>query len=131
MEGLSRWVNLSFVFAGLLFWWVLGHLSETLFALFKVVNKPVLGENLNLASMTGLVLAAVVTLGLRFWKNQSIYSWGLNIAQELKKVTWPDWQDTQYATRVVVITTVIISGILAVFDFAFQHLTAMILGIEG
>ena len=125
MEGVTRWVNLGFVFAGLILWWVFGNVTESIYGFVEVTNRPVLGENLSQASLIGLGAAVLVTLGM--WRNKNLYESGIHIAQELKKVTWPDWPDTKYATWVVIITTLIIAVILAVFDFTFQNLTNMLL----
>lgn len=129
MDDIVRWVNLAFVFACLLFWWVFANLATSIYELIGRTDKQILGENLTEASLVGLVVSVIVTVALR--RNAGIYESGLNIARELKKVTWPDWEDTKSATKTTIITTLIISAILAVFDFAFQELTAFILGIES
>jgi|JI61114C2RNA_FD_contig_31_7469476_length_1121_multi_3_in_0_out_0_1 preprotein translocase subunit SecE len=130
MEGLSRWVNLGFVFATLITWWVFGHLFESIFALkfIEHTNRHFLGENLTEASLYGLLLAVAFILVL--WRNSNIYNSGLYIAQELKKVTWPSWADTKSSTKTVIIVSVIVACILATFDFTFQRITGMILGVS-
>lgn len=129
MDDVSRWVNLTFVFAGLLLWWFFAHVVEWGFEFLDKTNDPFLGENLSQASIAGLVIAVVVTLVL--WRNKKLYEQGLNIAREVKKVTWPNLEETKSATRVVIVTTLIIACILAVFDLAFQKLTALILGVDS
>lgn len=127
MEGLSRWVNLGFVFATLVVSWVFGHVVESVFTLVEHTNRHFLGENLTEASLYGLVGAVVLSLVL--WRNSNIYNACLYIAQELKKVTWPSWDDTKSATKTVVIVSVVVACILATFDFTFQRITNMILGV--
>ena len=48
---------------------------------------------------------------------------------ELSKVTWPKWDETRTSTVVVVITTIIIAGILGLFDFVWAKVTAWIYNI--
>lgn len=129
MDDIVRWVNLSFVFACLLLWWVFANLTFSIYELVGRTDKQILGENLTETSVVGLVVALIITIFMR--RNAGIYESGLNIARELKKVTWPDWEDTKGATKTTIITTLIISGILAIFDFGFEKLTAFILGIES
>ena len=129
MDDISRWVNLSFVFAGLIMWWFFARISETVMGLFEVTNGHVLGENFTSATLYGLILGAIATILLR--RNPRVYESGINVAKEVRKVTWPNFEETKSATRVVIITTLIIAMILASFDFVFQKLTALILGVDG
>ena len=129
MEGLSRWVNLGFIFSGLVFWWVFSNLVESILTALKYPSREFLGENLTEASLYGFFLSVVLVLF--FWKNKNVYNWGIYIAQELKKVTWPSWSDTKTATKTVIVVTIIIACILATFDYTFQRLTGLILGVEG
>jgi len=103
--------------------------SESVMALVNVPDSQVLGEHLTQASLFGLGLAIVVTLVL--WRHKRLYEGGLNVAREAKRVTWPNYAETKSATKVVIVTTAIISLILFAFDAVFQRLTAMILGIDG
>lgn len=129
MEDVSRWVNLGFVFLWLLLWWLFGKVSGMVMGWFNIPDAHVLGENLTQASLVGLAISSVVTLIM--WRNRKLYENGLNIAREIKKVTWPTLDETKNATRTVIITTLIIAAILASFDFVFQKLTAIILGIDS
>lgn len=129
MEDVSRWVNLGFVFLWLLLWWFFARVSGMVMGWFDIPDAQVLGENLTQASLAGLLCSTVVTLIL--WRNRSLYENGLHIAREIKKVTWPSLDETKNATRTVIITTLIIAAILASFDFVFQKLTALILGIDS
>lgn len=129
MDDIARWVNLSFVFAGLILWWLCARIVETFFGWFEIADTHVIGENLTMVSMYGLIGSVIITTVL--WRHQKLYAGGLNVARELKKVTWPTLEETKSATRVVIVTTLIIAGILATFDFTFQRLTALILGVDS
>ena len=128
MDDVARWVGISFVFVWLLLWWLFSNVSEMIMGWFDVPNSHLLGENFTVASGYGVGIAAVITLIL--YKNKDLYEHGINVARELKKVTWPNFEETRSATITVIITTLIIAAILASFDFVFERLTALILGIE-
>jgi len=129
MEDVSRWVNIAFVFIWMLAWWLFARVSEWVMGMLDIPDQHVLGENLTQASMVGLLIGTILTIAL--WRNRKLYQNGLLIAREVRKVHWPSLDETKDATRVVIITTLIIAAILAVFDYVFQKLTALILGIEG
>jgi len=129
MDDITRWVNLSFIFASIILWWVYARLTETVMDLVGTQNVHVLGENLTRATVIGLVLAAAT--GFIAWRNKKVYEGALNVAREVKKVTWPTLDETKAATRTVVIVTIIVALILALFDAVFQRLTALILGVDG
>ena len=50
----------------------------------------------------------------------------LDVAAELKKVTWPTMRETRAATMAVVIATFVAAVILGVFDFVWARLSALI-----
>lgn len=50
---------------------------------------------------------------------------------ELKKVTWPDWEQLKNSTLVVIAFTVIISFIIWIMDSVVRILLAQIMGIFG
>ena len=52
------------------------------------------------------------------------------VVDELSKVTWPTREETGNATVVVIITVLISSAFLGVFDAVWLRLTDWILGIE-
>ena len=43
-----------------------------------------------------------------------------------KKVTWPTWEKLQSSARLVLVTTLILSVVIFLIDFAFQHLMEFI-----
>jgi len=47
--------------------------------------------------------------------------------QELtKKVTWPNWEKLQSSALLVLVATLILSVVIFLIDFAFQHLMEFI-----
>ena len=50
---------------------------------------------------------------------------------ELQKVTWPDWDQLRSATLVVILFTVVISGVIWVMDSVSSWLISLIMGLFG
>ena len=50
---------------------------------------------------------------------------------ELQKVTWPDYDQLQNATLVVIAFTLLVSGIIWLMDVTVRFLIDMIMGIFG
>ena len=64
--GIARYVNLSFVVAGLLLYVVLGGLFSAALELFgSSLNAQVLGSNFRVGHLFALVVATVATVQLR------------------------------------------------------------------
>ncbi len=125
MGGVARYVNLSFVGVGLLSWIVLGGLMAWFLGLFGASwNAPLLGVNFRVADLLGMLGAIVAVIYLR----RRYGAWALEVGNELARVTWPTFQETKLATIVVIITTIIISLILGVFDYIWAWLTSLIYG---
>lgn len=121
----KRYVNMGFVFGGLLAWICFGPFFAWLLELVSPTwDMPLVGAEFRLSDVLGLVCAIALTAWL-FAKDE-IYSEALAIGNELAKVTWPNWDDTRKATIVVVITTLIIASILGAFDFVWAKVTALI-----
>ena len=47
---------------------------------------------------------------------------------ELRKVTWPTPKEAWALTKIVLIVTVIMAGILGILDFAFSQLIGLLVG---
>ena len=46
---------------------------------------------------------------------------------ELKKVTWPDWDETRRSTLIVIVFTVVLAGFLWISDAVWEYLTGLLL----
>jgi preprotein translocase subunit SecE len=75
-------------------------------------------------------VAVAVALGVGIWtyRNERVYSLAGEVANELKKVTWPTRKETQAATLVVVVTVIISAVLLFTFDACWSWLTDRIYG---
>lgn len=102
-----------FAIVGVLFF---TSLIEGVFAALRWSNPVLLGvDQLSPASLiaflvtTGIIVACCV--------NKRVYSGSLDIATELKRVTWPTLAETKVSTIAVIIVSAIASIILFGFDF--------------
>ena len=124
MQGVQRYVVFAFLTLGVLLW---ATLSKLLQALAYAVNAPdfeVIGSQFTATTAIGLVVSAAA--GWICFKNERVYGFSAEVVAELKKVTWPTRDETRSATIVVVITTLIIAGILGVFDMVWANVTGLL-----
>jgi len=56
------------------------------------------------------------------WRHPRANATSLEVANELKKVTWPSLRETRAATVAVVLATFVAAAILGIFDFAWGAL---------
>jgi preprotein translocase subunit SecE len=64
--------------------------------------------------LIGFVLA--IGTGVYCWTNPRIHSLSLEVATELKRVTWPSWEETRVSTFAVVFASLVASLVLAAID---------------
>jgi preprotein translocase subunit SecE len=50
---------------------------------------------------------------------------------ELKKVTWPDWEQLRNATGVIIIFVLIVAGIIGLMDLVFREIIDLIIRTLG
>jgi len=128
MDEVKRYVNLAFIVGAMIMAWLLTNIVKWGLGTFSVTDKKLMGQYVTIGSVSGIVLAIIVTVLL--WKNARVYSWALNVANEMKQVTWPTGDETKYAMKVVIIMSCIVALILFCFDFVSKWLTGIILGIN-
>jgi preprotein translocase subunit SecE len=90
---------------------------------------PVLTREMPLTTVMAYVLCA--TAGIVAWKHQRTFALANEVVDELAKVTWPSRQETGNATVVVVVTVLLCSAYLGLFDFLWLTLTNWILGVSA
>lgn len=112
--GSNRWVHLMFAVGGLLLAFVLVQTVEWVWGYFA---KP----RAVYVDAIGIVLATIVTLVA--WRNKNLFTKATDITMELKKVTWPTRKETSAATIVVIVTVIIASIFLGVFDLIWSWAT--------
>ena len=123
--NIQRYVNISFVFAGILAWVVT---AAFLGAVFDWIapdwNLGLIGAKFALSDLVGLTVGVTTAVTLR--RTEKVNVLGLEIANELKKVTWPTWKETRISTVVVLITTFIVAAILGLFDAMWSWATGFV-----
>lgn len=72
-------------------------------------------------------VTAIVT-GVAMYRSDRFYNLANEVAQELKKVTWPTAKEVRAATIVVIVMAIISAVILGVFDFVWSNLTELVYG---
>jgi len=133
MDKQKRWVILGFLGFGLLAAWLSGEALKAILyysrQFFPTVRDiEFLGNNLTLANLIGLVVTVLV--GIRLWNNEEINDSAHQVVEEISKMTWPTGKDTQTATIVVVVMTIVMSTILWFFDQLWGWLSILIYGLQ-
>lgn len=126
VQGTQRYVIFAYLAMGILLWLTLDRLFAAGFDLAGVAPIPLIGNRFTLGSLVALVVAAGA--GVFTYKNEKASVFSTEVVEELLKVTWPSRKETYNSTIVVIVTTVIISLILGLFDLVWAELTGLIYG---
>ena len=104
----------GFAFAGGMF---LGHLIGAVFHALRLNDPALLGvDDLTLSAVIGFALS--VGAAVYCWLRPPIRAAALDVATELKRVTWPSLAETRVSTVAVIVASVVSSLVLFGFDFA-------------
>ena len=123
--GVTRYVNMAFVAAGLIAWVVFSDLFRWGIELVGTAyNSQIIGHNFRVADFLGLLIAFAFTVYCR--RDDKIYTFALESGNELAKVTWPSYSETRLATIVTIIVTIIIAMILEGFDYIWAALSSFV-----
>lgn len=115
--GLQRWVQFTFIMAGLVAFWLADKLVAGVWNLFDDPNPNAVtaaAAFLGLATGVGLSKHA----GIRRFVNES--------AGELARVTWPTKTETRSNTIIVAVFSLICAFIIFGFDAVWSQLTDLI-----
>ena len=94
----------------------LDQVAKSIFAGLKWNDPQFLGiEDMTVTSVVGFVISGAIALYIYF--NPKLREGGLDIAAELKRVSWPSVAETRVSTVAVVIASLVSSIILFFFDF--------------
>lgn len=52
------------------------------------------------------------------------------VPAEMKKVTWPDWEQLRNATAVIIVFVLIVAGIIGLMDLVFRSIVNMIIDLS-
>jgi preprotein translocase subunit SecE len=115
----NKWVHVMFAIAGVLAAWLLTKCGEWAWSYFGKPNELYIGVG-------AVVVAGIATVVA--WKNEQVFTLASEVAGELRKVTWPSRKETLSSTIIVIITTIVASLLLGVFDATWSWVTRMIYG---
>jgi preprotein translocase subunit SecE len=119
-----RLVAIFFVFAALAIAVFVEKVLALVFSYARWSDVAIFGEDWTLSTVLGFAIAAVAAIVL--WRTPNVQTTALDIAGELKKVTWPTFRETRAATVAVVIATFIAAIILGVFDYVWAKVSSLI-----
>ena len=124
MQGTQRYVIFAYLAIGVLLWLTLDRLFGAVLYAVDVPDPGLIGSRFTLTSLVALIVAAGA--GVAAYKHQRANTFSTEVVEELLKVTWPSRKETYNSTIVVIVTTVIISVILGLFDLVWAKLTGLI-----
>jgi preprotein translocase subunit SecE len=93
------------------------------------VNDPMILDMINATSLIGLVTGVLTFLVLN--RHPLVVGFTDEVVSELRRVTWPDREETIRSTTVVIGTTLFVALMLALYDYAWGTITKVLLFQEG
>jgi preprotein translocase subunit SecE len=120
----KRMVAIFYVLAALAVGVFLENVLGLAFSYARWNDPAILGEDWTLTTLIGFGIAAAVAIGL--WRHARAHTVSLEVASELKKVTWPTLRETRAATVAVVVATFAAAIILGVFDYVWAKLSSLV-----
>jgi preprotein translocase subunit SecE len=124
----QRYVLLVFVIAAVLVGVTVQAAASSAFAQFGWPDDRVLGL-LNTSSLLSILSGAVTFVILI--RNRPALTFVGEVVGELVRVTWPSREETVRAATTVVLTTLFMASLLAVYDFTWKNVADLFLFTEG
>ena len=120
----KRMVGIFFVLAALALGFFLESLLGVLFTYARWSDPEIFGEKWTITTVIGFAVAALGAVVA--WRAPRAQTVSLEVAAELKKVTWPTLRETRAATVAVLVATAIAAVILGVFDWVWAAISSRI-----
>jgi len=122
-EQPRRYVVIFYALAAVVLGFFAERVLQKTFAWLRWNDAAVLGDYTvtTLVGFGGAAVAAVVT-----WQVERTRTLSLQVAEELRRVTWPSVRETRAATVAVILASAIAAVILGVFDFVWSWLSRSI-----
>jgi preprotein translocase subunit SecE len=124
VEQPRRIVAIAYVLAAIALGIFLEKAIGIVFDALRVNDYPIIDQDWTLATVIGFAVAAVVAIVV--WRIPKTQTASLEVALELRRVTWPSLRETRAATVAVIVATFIASIILGFFDFVWGWLSARV-----
>jgi preprotein translocase subunit SecE len=123
VEQPKRIVAIAYVVAALAIGVFLEKVLALVFGYLRVNDFEVFG-GWSLSTILGFVLAAVVAIVV--WRIPRTQTVSLEVALELRRVTWPTLRETRAATIAVIVASAVSAVVLGLFDMVWSWLSAKI-----
>jgi preprotein translocase subunit SecE len=118
--GPNKAVHLIFLCGGLILFFLIYKTGDWIWGYFA--------RNPSEFVIDGIAIALALGVGIALYRNERVFALANDVTTELKKVTWPTRKETQMATIVVIVTVLIASILLGLFDILWSWLTDQIYG---
>ena len=119
-----RMVAIGFLLATVALGFFLSKALALAFSYTRWNDFPVFGEDWPLTAVAGFAVA--VAAAVVAWRSPRVQTLSLEVAGELRKVTWPSLRETRAATLAVIGATIVAAIILGTFDYVWAWLSARI-----
>ncbi len=123
VEQPRRIVAIAYVLAAIVIGIFLEKVLAIAFSYARLNDFTVFGD-WTLSTVVGFAVAAVAAVVI--WRIPKTQQVSLEIALELRRVTWPSLRETRAATVAVVVATVVAAVILGFFDLVWGKLSALL-----
>ena len=123
VEQPKRVVAIFYVLAAL----ALGVFLEKILGLllgYAGVNDATVFSDWTISTLAGFALAAVTAVVV--WRIPKTQQTSLEVALELRRVTWPSARETRAATVAVIVASGVAAVVLGVFDLVWSWLSSKI-----
>lgn len=120
----SRWTHAIFALGGFISAWVLVNFVDDMWA-FLGTYWPQLGRPKSwMSTGIGIVLALILTIWA--WRKEKYFKFVSEVVVEVSQVTWPTRAETRAATVVVIVISLICSGLLWFMDVTWNKVTTFL-----
>ena len=123
VEQPKRFVGIFFVLAAIGAGFFLENILARALAWGRM-NDPSILFGWNLSTLIGFGVAAITAFVV--WRIPKAQNASLEVALELRRVTWPSLRETRAATVAVIVASAIAAVILGFFDFVWSWLSQQI-----
>jgi preprotein translocase subunit SecE len=112
----KRFVLISYLLLSLVLAFFFASILTQLFVALGIGPKQLIA-GLELSTPAHLIgIALAVGTSAFCWTNPRIHGLSLEVATELKRVTWPSWEETRISTFAVVVASIVASVVLSTID---------------
>jgi preprotein translocase subunit SecE len=120
----QKYIVMSFLAAGSLVGFTVRGLAIPLLAQLET-GDPLVAGLINATALAGIVAGVLTFLILN--RHPLVVKFTNEVITELRKVTWPDREETIRSTTVVIGTTLFVALMLAIYDYAWAEITSVLL----